>query len=197
MSVKPPSTQGINESVKNQQEAREQRRREENAKKAKEAAEQLFPDEKWEEKEKGIYQSPHRPTGKKTNYADELRDAQILRDLGSTVYLAPEQRNREGKKYDAIVNGQKMEFKNQHGASVLTLKDHFLDSREQAPNVFINLEKSPLNRRQIMSTLYAARNSEDYAKKSKRFSGGRIILKINGQKNLVYLNVDDLEVPGQ
>ncbi|MDR3200311.1 MAG: hypothetical protein LBT68_02525 [Spirochaetales bacterium] len=183
--------------MKNQQEAREQQTREENAKKAKEAAEQLFPGEKWEAKEKGIYQSPHRRTGKKTNYADELRDAQILRDMGSTVYLAPEQRNREGKKYDAIVNGLKMEFKNQHGVSVLTLKDHFLDSREQAPNVFINLENSPLTKRQIIRTLYAARNSEDYAKKSKKFSGGQIILKINGQKNLVYLNVADLEVPGQ
>jgi hypothetical protein len=90
-----------------------------------------------------------------------------------------------------------MEFKNQHGASVRTLKDHFLDSREQASNVFINLEKSPLVRHQIMSTLYAARNSEDYARKSKKFSGGRIILKIRGQKNLVYLNVDDLKANGQ
>jgi len=110
----------------------------------------------------------------------------------------PDIRSMPGKKYDAIVNGLKMEFKNQHGSSVRTLKDHFLDSREQAPNVFINLEKSPLTKRQIMSTLYATRNSDDYDKKN-RFTGGKIILKIKCQENcptsldLVYLNVDDLK----
>ena len=80
-----------------------------------------------------------------------------------------------------------------HGASTRTLKDHFLDSREQAPNVFINLEKLKLTKREIMTTLYAARNSADYTKKN-GYKGGRIILKIKGHMNLIYLNVDDLKI---
>ena len=147
-------------------EAREIKRRQENAKNAKEAANGLFPGEKWIHKEEGIYLSPNRPIGKKTNFEDELKDAQILRDLGSIVYLVSEMRSMPGKKYDAIVNGMMMEFKNMHGSSTRTLKDHFLDSREQAPNVFINLEKSKLTKREIMTTLYAARNSADYAKRT-------------------------------
>jgi len=152
------------------------------------------PGEKWIFVEDRIFLSPRRPIGKKSNYQDELRDAQILRDLGSTVYLVPEVRSDRKKKYDAIVNGLKMEFKNQHGSSILTLKDHFIDSREQAPNVFINLEKSSLTSHQIMSTLYATKNSDDYGKKN-RFKGGKIILKIKGQESLIYLNIADLKTP--
>jgi hypothetical protein len=59
--------------------------------------------------EDGIYLSPRRPVGKNSNYKDELRDAQILRDLGSTVYLVPESSRQSGRKYDAIVNGMKFE----------------------------------------------------------------------------------------
>jgi len=77
-----------------------------------------------------------------------------------------------GKKYDAIVNGMKFEFKNQHGSSIRTLKDHFIDSREQAPNVFINLEYSPLTKQQIINTLSAARNSKGYGKKTDSREGG-------------------------
>ena len=175
-----------------QTEAREAKRCADNARKAREAADQLFPNEKWKTVEEGIYLSPRRAIGKKSNYKDELRDAQILRNFGSTVFLTPEQRSDGAKKYDAIVNGLKMEFKNQHGSSVRTLKDHFIDSREQAPNVFINLENSPLTKQHIINTLSAARNSKDYGKKN-RFKGGRIILKIRDREKLIYLSVDDLK----
>jgi len=191
--MKTLSERNENEMLNQRAEAKEAKRRQENTEKAKEAADRLFPGEKWINKEAGIYLSPNRPIGKKTNYEDELKDAQILRDLGSIVYLVPEIRSIPGKKYDAIVNGMMMEFKNMHGASTRTLKDHFLDSREQAPNVFINPEKSELTKREIMITLYAARNSVDYTKKN-GYSGGRIILKIRGHKNLIYLNVDNLKV---
>jgi hypothetical protein len=46
---------------------------------------------------------------------------------------------------------------------------------------------------EIINTLYAARNSPDYGKKNKH-KGGRIILKIKGHRNLIYLNVDRLKV---
>jgi hypothetical protein len=190
--MKPPATGTKDEMLNQRAEAREAKRRQENAKKAKEAADRLFPGEKWINKEVGIYLSPSRPVGKKSNFVDEFQDAQILRDFGSTVYLVQESSRQSGRKYDAIVNGLKMEFKNMHGSSLLTLRDHFLNSRKQAPNVFINLEKSPLPRHEIIRALYAARNSDDYARKN-GYKGGRIILKIRGRKNLIYLNVDDLK----
>jgi len=169
------------------------KRRLDNARKARETAEKEFPGEKWKSVEDGIYLSPNRPIGKKSNYQDELRDAQILRDLGSTVYLTPENSRQSGRKFDAIVDGMKMEFKNMRGKSTLTLSDHFLTSREQAPNVFINLEDSPLTRKEILKTLYRSRNSDDYLRKSKDNTGGIIILKINGVDRLIYLDVDDLK----
>jgi hypothetical protein len=187
-----PSAQRTGEKEMNQQEALEKRRAAENAKKAQMLADQEFPGEKWQKVQDGIYLSPNRPVGKKSSYQDEKRDAEILQSFGSTVYLTPEIRSAPGKKYDAIVNGLMIEFKNMHGASDKTLKDHFLKSREQAPYVFINLEKSPMTKRDIISTIYRARNSEDYARKN-RFTGGRIILKIQGHRNLVYLNVDSLK----
>jgi hypothetical protein len=193
--MKPLSARTRNRTLKNQTEVREKRQRENNAKKAKEAVGQLFPGEKWQQVEDGIYLSPHRPIGEKSGYKDEKRDAQILRDLGSTVYLTPEDRAAPGKKYDAIVNGQKFEFKNVHGKEH-ALIHQFLRSRSQAPNVFINLETSSLTRREVMSSLYGARNSPEYEDYN-GFSGGRIILKIKGQTNLLYFNVDDLKVPEQ
>jgi len=176
--------------------------RHDNAVRSKTFAEQEFPGEKWLPIEDGIYLSPHRPIGKKSNYQDELRDAQILRDLGSTVYLVPEVRSNKEKKYDAIVNGVKMEFKNV-GGNANTLAAHFLKSRSQAQNVFINLETSNLKRSEIMGALYNARNSVTHVDPygniikgyddSNKFAGGRIILKIKEHKNLIYLKVDDLK----
>ena len=176
-------------------------RRRENAQKAREAAERLFPREHWKKVENGIYRSARRAIGKNSNYPDELRDAQILRDLGSTVYLAPEVRSDPGKKFDAIVNGAMMEFKNV-GGNENTLITHFLKSRSQAPNVFLNLENSHLTQREAISALYGARNSKTHITKGgntikgyadyNRFAGGEIILKVKGLDSLIYLNVDDL-----
>jgi SPP1 gp7 family putative phage head morphogenesis protein len=171
------------------------RQREKNARNAKKAADQLFPGEKWKKIDNGIYLSPRRPIGGKTNFKTEKHDALILKLLGSTVYLVPEERNDPGKKYDAIVDGERFEFKNMEGASTATLKDHFLRSRKQAPNVFINLENSPLTKSEIIRTLYRARNSEDY-KKHNTFKGGKIILKIRGQTGLIHLDIDSLKLSG-
>ena len=195
------STHTKNDMLTSRAEAWERRRRE-NAKKAEEAAGRLFPGENWMTVEDGIYLSPNRKTGKGSNHEEELNDAKILRDLGHTVYLVPEPRKTLGKKYDAIVNGDKMEFKNV-GGNANTLITHFLKSRSQAPNVFINLERSHLTRREIMAALYGARNSQSHPDKKgniikgyagyNAFSGGRIILKIRGNSRLVYLNVDALK----
>ena len=179
-------------------EARTARCRQENAKKAKAAVDELFPGEKWIKVENGIYLSPRRAVGRKSNYEYELRDAQILRDMGSTVYLVPEPRADRNRKYDAIVDGMKFEFKNM-GGNINTLEHQFLRSRSQSPNVFINMEKTDLSKREIISTLYRARNKTESTKSHgyayyNKFKGGKIILKINGLDNLVYLNVDNLKI---
>jgi len=172
----------------------------ENAKKARKIADKLFPNEQWTLVEDGIYLSPNRPVGGKSNYKDELRDAQILRDSGNIVYLVPDARNNPNKKYDAIVNGLKFEFKNV-GGNANTLEIQFLRSRSQAPNVFINLETSNMTKKQIKSVLSGARNKRDSAKSPgynhyNKFMGGRIILKIRGKKKLLFINVDDMKAPG-
>lgn len=182
---------------------RETVRRRNNAKKAKAATARFFPEEKWIKWDDDIYVSSRRKTGKKTNFIDELRDAQILRDLGSTVYLVPEDNRKSGKKYDAIVDGLEFEFKNVSG-NANTLTAHFLKSRSQAPNVFINLEKSNLTKRDVLSALYGARKSKTRVDEkgniikgyteSNRFSDGLIILKIKGQKGLIYLDVDKIKI---
>jgi hypothetical protein len=174
-------------------EAREKQRRAENAQKAKAAADRLFPGEQWQQVAEGIYLSPRRPIGKKTNFAAEKRDAEILRDLGGTVYFVPESRSAPGKKYDAIVNGEEMEFKNVHG-SARTLAEQFLKSRTQAPNVFIIIE-SNLSKHEVIQELIAARKNTRYENKNV-FNGGKIILKFEGNNNLLYLNVDELENMG-
>ncbi|MCL2609651.1 MAG: hypothetical protein FWD94_07105, partial [Treponema sp.] len=169
----------------------------ENAARAKAAADREFPGEKWIEVEDGIYRSAQKDTGTQ-GYIDELRIANILHDIGGTVYLVPERRTKD-KKYDAIVNGLQMEFKTVRGGRT-ALKNRFFESRLQAPNVFINLENSNLTRPQIMSALYGARNSTKYPTKETNkdaHTGGRIILKIKGRDNLIYLNVDDLRPPKQ
>ena len=179
-------------------EAQEAKQREENAKKAKAAADLLFPNEKWEKLEDGIYKA-----GKKRSF-EEINDARILRDLGSAIYFVPENTRALGKKFDAIVNGLQFEFKNVSG-NANTLAAQFLRSRSQAPNVFINLESSSLKRGEIIKALYNARNSimrigpngniiKGYEEINK-FKGGLIILKINEHENLVYLSVEDLKAP--
>jgi hypothetical protein len=179
-----------------------------NEKRAKEAADNLFPCEKWVQKPeygKRIYVSERRKIGAKTNFKDELRDAEILRDSGSTVYLVSEAKTIAGvKKYDAIVDGVKMEFKNT-GGNANTLQKQFLISRTQAPNVFINLETSKLSEREIITALHGARNSTTHIdKKGKRINGyddwnkfpngGSILLKISGKKDILYFCIDSFEI---
>jgi len=180
--------------VQEQQTAKETKQRADNAQKAKAAAEAEFPGVKWNKVEDGIYQTSIRSD-------EELRNARILRDLGSTVYFAPERSRQPGNKFDAIVDGLRYEFKNV-GGNANTLQTHFLRSRSQAPNVFINLETSNLTRQEVMGALYSARNSVTRTAPngkvimgygdSNKFEGGNIILKLRDQENLIYLNVDDL-----
>jgi len=196
-----PSVRSNKKTSQHQAEKREAKLRQDNEKKAHQTADKLFPGEKWEKKDERIFVSSRR---KRSNFEEEFKDAQILRDLGSTVYLVPENNRQPGTKYDAIVNGMKFEFKN-IGGNANTLAAHFLKSRSQAPNVFINLETSNLSRHEVIGTLYNAKNSVTHTDKNNniikgyvernKFRGGKIILKLKGHKNLIYLNVDNLKSP--
>ncbi|GHV84818.1 hypothetical protein AGMMS50230_04260 [Spirochaetia bacterium] len=126
--MNPPKAETKNE--------KEQRRREDNAKKAKTTADQKFPSEKWKKLEENIYLSPRKKIGEGTSFVEEKRDAQILKKFGSTTYLVPESSREPGKKYDAIVNGQMMEFKNMCGNSEKTLKKHFFAVSQTSPKCF-------------------------------------------------------------
>ena len=177
----------------------EAKERKENARKAREAADQMFPGHDWIKVEDGIYLSPNRPVGKKSNYKEELQNARILRDNSYTVYLAPELKDSAEKQPDAIVNGQIFEFKN-IGGNASTLATLFLRSRKQAPNVFLNLENSQLSKREALSALYGARNKPETSDRRgythhNKFQGGKIILKIKEQSDLIHIDVDDIKVP--
>ncbi|MDR0910306.1 MAG: hypothetical protein LBM77_11145 [Spirochaetaceae bacterium] len=163
-----------------------------NAAKAKSAADKHFPNEKWIELEANIYLSPRRPIGAKSNFKYEKQDAIILKSYGSTVYLAPELRHSPEKKFDAIVDGLEVEFKN-IGGNASTLQTQFINSRKQAQNVFINLETSNLTKSEVITALFGARNNPRYERKNK-FEGGLVILKLNADEKLIFINVDDLHI---
>jgi len=197
----PPSAEAKNEALKRRAKAEEKRQRADNAKKAKKTAEQLFPREKWKHVGDGIFVSPRRKLEDLVKN-NELRDAKILCDFGSTVYLVPHVSRSKKTQYDAIVNGVKMEFKNVSGTSG-SLESAFLKSRSQAKDVFINLEASNITRTEAVTALYKARNSVKRIEKNgktrggydeyNKFKGGRVILKLKGHNNLIYLSVDDLK----
>jgi len=95
--MNPPKSETTEGWTGRRADAKSSLRIEKNARKAKESADRLFPDEVWKQVEDGIFLSPHRPIGKKSNYKNELQNARILRDLGNTVYLAPERKDAAGK----------------------------------------------------------------------------------------------------
>jgi hypothetical protein len=121
MMGKPPKTQTTG---KERQGAPEEQRQE-NAKKAKEAAERLYPREKWEPLEAGIFISKTRMPRSVEQIKvleKELKQAIILVERGSTVCLLPEAANPNEKhvKYpDAVVDGHIMEFKTISGIVIL------------------------------------------------------------------------------
>jgi len=165
-------------------------------------AHRLYPNHEWTQIEQRIFLSSRKAIGSKTGFAAELRDAQILRDMGHTVYLVPEQSRRAGRKFDALVSGFRVEFKNV-GGNANTLEAQFMKSCKQAPNVFINLETSRLTKKQAVDALRRARNSVTHTapngrvKKgwddTNRFTGGTVILKINGLGDLLFLDVNRLK----
>jgi SPP1 gp7 family putative phage head morphogenesis protein len=179
----------VSKNIKLQKEAEEQKRRNNNSRKAKIFVNKEFPDELWKKLEDGIFLSSTRHIGERSNFKKEMDQAKILKSFGGTVYLLPEGQTG-GKKADAIVNGEYMEFKRVTGG-LNALMNRFLESRGQSKNVFIKVD-SELLKQDVITSLAGVRQGPKYGKYNK-FKGGKVILKLKNEKNLIYLNVDDLK----
>ena len=142
-----------------------------NAEKARQTAQGLYPNEKWEFLETGIYIAKSRMprSAEQINTLEkELRQARILVGRGDAVYLLPEnpQPGVKNIKYpDAVVNGLIMEFKTVTG-SIRQVEARYKEARVKTPYIFIVID-TKLSRHDF------TRKLSGYIKR-KGFAGGVI-----------------------
>jgi len=143
-----------------------------NAKKTLQAANILYPNEKWEMLEAGIFIAKSRMprSAEQINTLEkELRQARVLVERGSVIYLLPEnpQQGEKLRKFpDAIVDGNVMEFKTITG-SLRQVEVRYKEARAKASYIFIKID-AQISRHEF------TRKLSGYIKR-KRFSGGIII----------------------
>jgi len=143
-----------------------------NAKKAYQAANILYPHEKWELLEAGIFIAKSRMprSAEQINTLEkELRQARVLIERGSTIYLLPEnpRHGEKQKKFpDAIVDGNIMEFKTITG-SLRQVEVRYKEARAKATFIFIKID-AQISRHEF------TRKLSGYIKR-KGFTGGIII----------------------
>jgi len=144
----------------------------ENAEKTIQAAIGLYPLEKWELLEKGLFIAKSRMprSAEQINTLEkELRQARILVDRGSTVFLLPEmsQPSEKHRKFpDAVVDGLIMEFKTVTG-SIRQVEARYKEARVKTPNIFMVIV-AQLSRHEV------TRKLSGYIKR-KGYSGGIIL----------------------
>jgi hypothetical protein len=132
-------------------------KRDENASKADELARNLYPHEKWEPLEEGIFIAKSRMprSAEQINVLEkELRQARILVDRGSTIYLLPEivHPGEKHVKYpDAVVDGYIMEFKTITG-SIRQVEERYKEARVKSEHIFIKIDAS-LSRHEVSRKL--------------------------------------------
>ena len=134
-----------------------------NAERAAQVATGLYPNEKWELLENGIYISKSRMQRSAEQIKileKELRQARILTERGHTVYLLPEFGPRKTKHPDAIVDGLIMEFKTVSG-NERKIKEKFKQARGKADNVFLQIEP-PFTHRTVARKLAGAIRGKGY-----------------------------------
>jgi hypothetical protein len=118
-----------------------------NAQKAYELAVSLYPHEKWEKLEDGIFIAKSRMprSAEQINVLEkELRRARILVDRGSTVYLLPEMPQpgiKRVKHPDAVVDGYIMEFKTVTG-SIRQVEERYKEARAKTEHIFLKIDAS-------------------------------------------------------
>ena len=163
---------------------------EKNAKKTELVAKGLYPHEKWELLENGIYIAKSRMprSAEQINVLDkELEQARILVSRGSTVYLLPEADHPKikRKKYpDAVVDGYVMEFKTVSG-NKRKIKEKYKEAREKADNVFLQID-SPFSQKTIVSKLSGTIRGKGY-------ETGLIWVYFSHSDKMAYWSVKDLK----
>ena len=141
------------------------------AEKTGETAKRLYPLEKFEIIENGIFIAKSRMprSAEQVNVLEkELRQARILVGRGSTVYLLSENPDPNIKKVkfpDAVVDGLVMEFKTITGG-IRQVESRYKEARIKAENIFL-LIVSPLSKHDF------TRKLSGYIKR-KGYSGGHI-----------------------
>lgn len=131
----------------------------------------LYPHEKWEPLENGIFIAKSRMprSAEQINTLEkELRQARVLVERGRIVYLLPEksQQGEKNKKFpDAIVDGFVMEFKTITG-SLRQVEARYKEARAKASHIFIMID-SQISRHEFTRKLSGYINR-------KGFSGGVI-----------------------
>ena len=162
-----------------------------NEKKAFQSANALFPHEKWETLEAGIFISKSRipRSAEQINTLEkELRQARILVARGSTVYLLPEYSSpkEKNKKYpDAVVDGHVMEFKTITG-SLRQVEVRYKEARKKASFIFMKID-SQLSRHDF------TRKLSGYIKR-KGFSGGVIFAHFSNSDEFYQWTEEELSV---
>lgn len=101
----------------------------------------MFPDEKWEEKSKGVFIAKSRePKNKEQErvFVKEFSMAKIVSSYGHTVYMSPE--NSKGKNCDLIMDGVLTEMKQVTGGEN-AISHRFRESLRQGKNSFLKIER--------------------------------------------------------
>jgi len=144
----------------------------ENANKAYELAITLYPHEKWEILEAGIFIAKSRMprSAEQINVLEkELRQARILTDRGSTVYLLPETPHpgiKNVKYPDAVVDGCIMEFKTVTGG-IRQVEERYKEARAKTKNIFLKIDA-------LLSRHEVTRKLSGYIQR-KSYTGGIIL----------------------
>jgi hypothetical protein len=145
----------------------ESSKQQDNAEKARQTAIGLYPHEKWEPLEKGIFIAKSRMprSAEQINVLEkELRQARILVQRGSTVYLLPEtpQPGEKNIKYpDAVVDGHIMEFKTITGG-IRQVEERYKEARAKTTYIFMKID-APLTRHDFTRKLSGYINQKGYS----------------------------------
>jgi hypothetical protein len=167
----------------------DEKKRAENAEKALLLAAALYPSEKWEFSEVGIYIAKSRLPKSTDQYnilVKELAQARLLVARGSTVYLLPEIINpihRKEKHPDAVVDGTIMEFKTVTGGLPKVIK-RYKEGRDKASIIFLKID-APHTRHAVMRAL------SGYIRK-KGYTGGTILVYFTKSEEFFKWTEDEL-----
>ena len=180
-----------------------------NARKTKEAARTSFPDEEWEDASSlnfvhsgedfllpdmvGIRVARSRLTGLKNDeeiLIKELKQAKILSDIGSSIYLLPRLKDADGrfiKGPDAIVNGTFFEFKTITG-TIKKVEKRFRESRYQCENVYLKIDNILPSKTDIDRKIKAILHDVNHIKGT----NGHLIFYLAKTKEIYFRQINDM-----